>query len=389
MVSSDLHGGATRLDSYQDAGFASPVNGLDTDALLKTSHNGRNQMVDEFELLQTDPEYTRDFVLALKADLRWDDSVSSSLKWEHVAGKFAIDAIGKLNMWHDLFSTCTELRTACQEHECATILRPGAPVSAEVCHTLAKLRQLFYAYQKAQMENLYTAILQMNAMKDVYCMRSEGGILIPCQRGVHLGNPRKPSDRIHLAFRDLVTAMSDRHGSKLSKFYALADQLSTVQSDERAHGCLSTLIQLDDLQLSVDWSQTIPRSPSEGSESHELFARSEPKPNFFVNPHDSSFQGVHDAITCCVPLPRSAKPLGPLLRAMCDHPWPKGHRGSLRLAKAKEAGRHATKFWEALRGIACAESKIQRPREHDFPARLQDFFSFDVSPDHLAAMEVV
>jgi len=129
LTNNGLYGGGVTLDSYQDAGFAPPINGLDTDALLQTAYQERSRMADEIELLQTDPEYTRDIVLALKADIRWDANVSSSLKWEHIAGRFATDALPELNLWHDIFITCTQLRDACQEHEGATIFRPGASVS--------------------------------------------------------------------------------------------------------------------------------------------------------------------------------------------------------------------------------------------------------------------
>jgi hypothetical protein len=75
LTNSGLHGVGGRLDSYQDAGFVSPVNGLDRDTLLQASLDRRNQIVDKIEPMQTDPQYMRDYILALKADIRWDANV--------------------------------------------------------------------------------------------------------------------------------------------------------------------------------------------------------------------------------------------------------------------------------------------------------------------------
>lgn len=259
LVSTGLYGTGGRIDSYQDAAFVPQVNGLNTEALLQASLDKRDQMADEVELLQTDPEYTSDHVLALKADIRWDANVSSDLKWEHVAGRFATEAIAELNVWHDIALTCEELRDACQLHKNVTTLLPGEVLLPDyVFPILAELRQLLYGSQRFQCEELYTAITQMHAAKDLYRLCSAGGKLVPRRRIIPPGAPSTPSDRIHKAFCDLATGMNARYTSKTPQYNELLKQLSAVQFDQRADKCLSTLIQLDTLQLCVDWCQTPP-----------------------------------------------------------------------------------------------------------------------------------
>ena len=231
----------------------------------------------------------------------------------------------------------------------------------------------------------------MHAMKDVYRVCEEDGVLIPCMRITPSGDPKTPSDRIHQAFCDLVAAMNERHGSKLSRFRALAEQLSAVQFDKRADDRLSTLTKMDAMHLSVEWSQTIHRRSPAAAQAHEPCMESETKTQALVfrkrRAIDPSLEGTYEVLTSGQPHPRFGKPLGPLLRAICDHPWPKGHRGSTWLAKAAEAHHHSTKFWQALRSIAYQESEINRPTDERYPALLRDLFSFDVSRDHLASVE--
>ena len=148
LISGGLYGVGVQLDSYQDAGFMPPVKGLDTDALLQTCLDKRDQMADEVELLQTDPEYTRDYILALKADIRWDANVSVDLKWEHVAGRFATEAIAELNIWHDIVLTCKDLQASCQYYENPTAFLPGETLHPDVFLVLSQLRQLLYDCQR-------------------------------------------------------------------------------------------------------------------------------------------------------------------------------------------------------------------------------------------------
>jgi hypothetical protein len=386
-----VNGVGVQLDSYQDAGFTPPVNGLDTDTLLQTCLDRRNQMTDEVELLQTDPEYTRDYILALKADIRWDANVSAELKWEHVAGRFATEAIAELNVWHDIVLTCEELRASCQYYENATTFLPYQNLHPDAFFVLTELRQLLYDSQRFRWEDLYTAISHMHAMKDLYRMCSAGGKLVPCRRVVPPGGPPTPSDRIHKALCDLATAMNMRHGSKLSRFNTLAKQLSAVQFDERAHKCLSTLIQLEALRLSVDWCQKNPRRQSAGMEAHKSFVESEKaSEHFFVEKRhaeiDPARKESYEILTTGQPHPKW-KPLGPLLRAICEHPVPKGHRdGSVWLAKATEARHHLTTFWQTFRKTTLEDRKRQNPTDQRYPALVHDLFSFDVSPNYLASL---
>ena len=392
LISGGLYGVGVQLDSYQDAGFMPPVKGLDTDALLQTCLDKRDQMADEVELLQTDPEYTRDYILALKADIRWDANVSADLKWEHVVGRFATEAIAELNIWHDIVLTCKDLQASCQYYENATAFQPGEALHPDVFLVLTQLRQLLYDCQRFQWDDLYTAITQMNAAKDLYRMCSAGGKLVPCRRIVPLGAPPTPSDRIHKAFCDLATAMNARHGSKRSQFNALAEQLAAVQFDDRAHKCLSTLVRLEALRLSVNWCQMTPNRPSAGFEAYQSFAESEKATDHFVveTRHaeiDPSRRESYEILTAGQPHPKW-KPLGPLLRAICEHPLPKGQgqRGIAWLAKATEARHHLTQFWQAFRKTTLEDRKRQEPTDQRYHALVRDLFSFDMSPEYLAGL---
>jgi hypothetical protein len=72
------------------------------------------------------------------------------------------------------------------------------------------------------------------------------------------------------------------------------------------------------------------------------------------------------------------------LRAVCEHPLPKGPRGSLWLAKATESRHHLTEFWQTFRKTALENRKrVAPPTDETFPALVRRSVAFDVSRDHL------
>jgi hypothetical protein len=81
LVSDGLHSsiGGARWGTYDNQAFAPPIT-LDPEALLEMSRDQLNHLADEAELLQNDPEYFRNYVLEMKANISWDEGVSSSLK---------------------------------------------------------------------------------------------------------------------------------------------------------------------------------------------------------------------------------------------------------------------------------------------------------------------
>ena len=371
---------------------APPANWLNTDALLQKSRDKLGQVADQVKLLQTDSEYLRDYVLALKADRRWDDNVSLVLKWDHIAGKFAHEATAHLEMWHDVLTACTRLRDACQEHEGAAILRPGTAVSMEVSYALARLQKVLHDYKRFQSEQLSSAIRGMHAMKDTYSIGSDAGELYP--RTV-AKVPSTQSKHIHEALFNLIVAVKMRYCSSRPHVGALEAQLSTVRSDKRVQEHLSTLSLLDVLNSSVDWFQLTPRPmptrpspmptrPPPKLEAHKPSERSESKLDDYD--YDRNRVAIETSLKVSKEILEFGQAqlrfgsLGSLLGAACGHPLPKGPRGSLWLAKATEARHHLTTFWQTFRQTALeARKRVAPPTDESYPALVRRSFSFDVS----------
>lgn len=125
-------------------------------------------------------------------------------------------------------------------------------------------------------------------------------------------------------------------------------------------------------------------------EAHRSFVESEKaSEHFFVEKRhaeiDPARKDSYEILTTGQPHPKW-KLLGPLLRAICEHPMPKGQRGSSWLEKATEARHHLTTFWQAFRKTTLDDRKRQNPTDQRYPALVRDLFSFDVSPDYLATL---
>lgn len=83
---------------------------------------------------------------------------------------------------------------------------------------------------------------------------------------------------------------------------------------------------------------------------------------------------------------KTGQGLGTLLRAFCDHPWPKGQHGPSWLEKTTETRGHLTKFWLALRDNWFAECHKQ-DSVPGFVSMVSPSMSACLSPAHLAKVD--
>lgn len=255
--------------------MAPPV-GLDTASLLQLSRDRLDQVVDEIELMQTDPEYMRDYVLRLKASIRWDESVSPALKWGYIAERILNTWTNSLGIWRLMVNECQELQDACRKHhQGVTTIMPGTRLSSEVTVRYRALIEMLRRYLEIQMDSLYSATQDMSAMKSMHQKGVNKGQLYDKIRMRNLNDSKEQSNRIAVAFGMLSINFPFGPHFHLRKMAIdrFAEELSAAEFDKHVDDQLSDLARLDALRLSVIYSQVvIDREPAFPKNSRIAFS---------------------------------------------------------------------------------------------------------------------
>lgn len=247
---------------------------------------------------------------------------------------------------------------------------PGTYLSPEVTTHYRTLVELLRRDLGVQMNSLHSAIQDMSAMKSLHRKVVKNGKLCNIMKS---GNVGDQSNRITIALGILTATSPSRKGFHPGRMGIgpFKEEISTVESDKRVDDQLSDLALLDTLRLSVICSQVVPNSKATES---DIFSSAPSQAKIGSSP------------AAQVPNIRYSQDFGLLLRAFCDHPWPKGRYGRLWLEKATETREHLTKFWVALRDHWFAECN-KADVAPGFVSMVSPSISVCLSPAHLAKVD--
>lgn len=164
-MSSRLQSGEAAWNPYTSPGLTAPSTGLDTKVMLQASRDRFNKIVDDIEILQTDPEYMRNYALTTKANIRWDADVPTALKWDYVSESIIFTWIHSLSMWHNLYDACQRIHDACEQHDGSAVLQPGVHLSLEASEAFNHLGNTLMHVLGMQTAEFETALQDMREMK--------------------------------------------------------------------------------------------------------------------------------------------------------------------------------------------------------------------------------
>lgn len=392
--------GERHWSPYVHPGYTPPIC-LDAEALLQASRGRFNQIVDEVELMQTDPEYMYNYVSTLKAGINWDQTVPTSLKWAYISQALLRTRGRFLITWQRLVNECQSFQAVCKPYEQgeSSAIVPGSRMAADVRKAFENLCAVLYSRQLVLTMELGSAFSDMDAMKDHYKKAMVDGELRNVIKSPEIQNPDMPGDRILPCFRMLQDTMANSRLYGAKKWGdMLREELSNVQSSQRSNEGLSSLALIDAMRMSAIWGcqalvestaqdvnpDYMARPEDEISDTH--FLPEYRKTTGTSRPGSSAKAAVWLETLMTAPLvpPDSiGRRLGPLLQDFCNSPWPKSGSGPIWLAKATKSRELLSNLWQAVRDEWPTHF---RQTSKVWPEAMISNMSFDLSPRYLAVV---
>jgi hypothetical protein len=367
-------GGETRWTFYEHPALTPPY-GFDTRTLLNKATNKFNELVDDVELMQTDPEYMLNAALTRKASIRSKDAIPTAIKWDLVAVDLFGNRITKLVQWARVLDACRVLHEVFEKHR--ENIRPGIALPPEVGKAMR-----IYAYYtdeaiEMQCRLFRDALMHMAALKDCFAIVKADG----SYKWRHLRpmDPSKESDRLLAAAMTVEANLKRKHicGARVEVQLFLS-KLSSIKYEKVIDEELSNLALLDELRLAQIWSQLGPfeMSPEEVDMFYETQAAHKSQSS-------TSVSSSHFIRRAFKPMNHPlATRLGPLLRKFCEAPWPKDHKSPTWLNKVTESRKCLSGLWEAV----CEEWKameLAKGPVHPQMQQLIDSMAFDTMPEYI------
>jgi hypothetical protein len=189
VLNNNKKGVETRWSFYEHPALVQP-HGFDTKNLLDRAKGKFNELVDDMELLQTDPEYMLDFIFALKSSMRYEDYASTMTKWNLLAVKVLQCLTPRLTQWARMVDAFECVHEVFQKHH--DNIRPGTALPPEVGMAMCTFAAVTHETGKLQYYTLMNAVYHMAALKDCFAIvKAESSFKWRHLRSL---DPSRPSD---------------------------------------------------------------------------------------------------------------------------------------------------------------------------------------------------
>lgn len=378
VINCSRKGSESRWSFYEHPALTVPC-GFDTQILLDKATSKFNELVDDMELLQTDPEYALAYFLRHKASVRCKDSTPTTTKWKIVAGITLGTLAVRLRQWARVIEACQVLHDAFEKHR--DHIKPGSVLPAEVGRAMSTFATFTDSASRLEVYVLNNALYHMAAFKDYFTIVESGGSYMLRHLGAF--HPNKQGDSILAMVTAVQSAMEENKvcGARLA-VQILLEQLESVGYDKDTDEELSSIALLDEMRLAQIWSQLGPfktQSPGADNLTKGKAVDESCSSAPLTSPRNSAASRVHlDSIN-----DPSQNRLGLLLRRFCEAPWPKDHKSSAWLDKVSESRKCLSAFWQAYREEWGRNAERRGPIHPKDEQLTRDFMSFDTSPEYL------
>jgi len=364
------HVGGPMFGVYDNQLFASPSR-FDPETLLEMASDQLNRVVDEVELLQGDQEYLRDHASTMKANISWDASVSSSLKWSYISGTIAALWTDRLSRWQIIVDRSQKLVNLCRNRSVTNQVHVGLPsdIKTAIIDYGLMLRDML----EIELVHLRSAVSNMHAMKDTYSKHASRGVLF--QKFDYEENFSKPGNRIAYVEQMLLVHLSLRRHSGLAHgaLRNFEAELAKVKPDRHVSEASSAIALLDAMQniwrLGHVMAEDELRSSSiDGDMAEKRLA---------------AVRSQHGLFKTCSDEKRYER-LGSILRDFCESPWPKNRGSATWLDKRLEIRKLQGEFWRVAREDW---QQHQHELQGDVVGAVVGHMSFAESPRYVAEVE--
>ncbi|KAM0717605.1 hypothetical protein Q7P37_007457 [Cladosporium fusiforme] len=366
--------------TYHDQEFAPPAR-FDPDIFLEKARDHLSILVDEIELMQTDPEYMRQYILHTKATCYFESNKSPDEKWEVIARIIMVVCTGHICRWQRVVVECENLKT--------TLAKSGMVVEKGACLTKDADAAMRCFGDVLSSWLIWASEVETYCLKALPNMQESFATLDKSEKkrpGAEYWDPKKDLDPSNQNDRVLYFAaamqdavIEDRHCGLSSLVRMFKGELVNITYGKAVESWLSGMALLDELYGLWYWRQmTDYHDPlNESAIKAEVLLRDMLPSSFRLlsKEHAYSMFSTAGDLEC-----------GQLMRAFCETQPPKGTKDLLWLTKMTEARKRLTEIWDAIRAIF-NDRQLTIERAELFRAAVIAQMSFDKSPEYLARVE--
>ena len=364
--------------------FAPPAT-FDVDVVLGKVRNHLNALVDETELMQTNPDHMRQCVSEARAQTFSQSKGCQKVgqDWTALSRIIANGSSNGLVSWLAVLAEAENLKTKLVESGCSTM--PGAVLTRDAdtamrCFGKTISEMLLFVVQ----EEALIALRSIKILHD-FCSRGAEMYKKSPESIVRLTDeintdPSKPTHRIMAYMHRMQNlAKLDGEGEEynlLPYMKMLRYERRSVAYNSNVENCLSSMALLDELRTLWYWRQiaVCQNPPTEKDLWHDIATR-------------GILNGAKTQQTCGN-LARAKKlesQGGQLLRKFCELPIAKGPRNVSWLEKMDAARESLTEFWQCVREHwNISQMEFGRPNPDTM---MMSRMSFDISSEYLAKVE--
>lgn len=375
LISQGLHSAheGAGWGSYNNQEFAPPTQ-FNPDSLLEKARNHLNILVDEIELMQTNPEHMRQYILEVKASTHFGGKESTDVVWAQIARTISTGWTTEISRWQRIVTECENLKTTLAES--GVTLATGARLTKDADTAVRCFGETVHSW------------LLWTATTDFECLRTLPGMQASFKKFDQKStgddwdlekilDPNKQNDRVLMGAYTISCVVASDSTSGISwRVQRLKGELSGFSYSKRIENWLSGMALLDELYGSWYWRQMtdFPDPLDKGALQLDVRSR-DMLPSSFefgCKEHTFALSSTADDVNC-----------GQLMRKFCDTPLPKGTKNSSWLMKMTEARKSLNDIWRSVRTVF-NERQVAIGRSELFRTSILSQMSFDESSEHIA-----
>jgi hypothetical protein len=385
LVSEGLHSAheGALWSSYHNQEFAPPTS-FDPDTLLEKARNHSNILIDEIELMQTNPEYMRQNVLDVKKDIRIEANESADKVWARVARTYSLGWTNEIVWWQRVMAECEHLKVTLAK--CGVFVAAGARLPKEADTAMRCFGETIHASLAWAATMEFRCLHQLAAMRESF---NKFDKFVVAKSAERTGANRqleefldlsKRSDRVlFVAYTISCVVSSTRPREIFWYIQRLKSELSGLAYGKSVENWLSGMALLDELYVSWQWRQMTDYHDPLGENILALEIKSRD-----MLPSDFEFGSKENM--AAMRSTAGDRECGQMMRTFCEIPQPRGAKNLTWLRKMTESRRHLTETWRFFRA-GWNDRQLDVGRSELFRAGVLSCISFDESPEYLARVE--
>lgn len=375
LVSRGLHDTRDGVSwgAYHNQEFAPPTH-FDPNVLLEKARDHLNLLIDEVELMQTDPEYFQQYINDVKTSTHTEQGESTETAWQNLAREISLDWTNDIGIWQRIVAECENLKKSFARH--GMDASPGTRLTQDTDTAVRCFGETIRQWLMGIAHNDFVCLRRLASMQKSF--KKLGKDLNINQ--AHLEkvlDPTVQTDRVLMGALTIQTfAMINSTSGISARVDKLRDELGGLTYSKGVARWLSGMALLDEMYGSWYWRQmTDYHDPlDEGAVRLDINSR-----DMLCSSSKGGIQGTKTFEQ------RKAADVqcGQLMRSFSGFTLPKGVKNRSWFTKMTEARERLHEVWQHIRTVF-SERQSSIGRSELFITSIISQMSFDESPEYLA-----